>query len=138
MDSTIALFLMQDAVVNGAIYALVAIALVLVFAVTRVILIPQGEFVAFAALTLSSLQAGARPAMAWLLVVLGVLGAAVSLVRARRALTIRRAAKILGWNVVLPAVIAAVAIVVAPLKTRSRGEHRPHAGADRPARRHPL
>ena len=45
MDSTIFLFLVQDGVINGAIYALAAIALVLVFAVTRVILVPQGEFI---------------------------------------------------------------------------------------------
>ena len=46
MDSSIVLFLVQDAIINGAIYALVAVALLLVFAVTRVILVPQGEFVA--------------------------------------------------------------------------------------------
>jgi branched-subunit amino acid ABC-type transport system permease component len=37
---------------------------VLVFAVTRVIFIPQGEFVAFGALTLALLQAGKVPATA--------------------------------------------------------------------------
>ena len=36
MDSTIALILVQDGIVNGAIYALLGMALVLVFAVTRV------------------------------------------------------------------------------------------------------
>ncbi len=45
MDSTILLFLLQDGITSGAIYALLGLALVLVFAVTRVILIPQGEFV---------------------------------------------------------------------------------------------
>jgi hypothetical protein len=35
LDSTIFLFLVQDGVINGAIYALAAIALVLVFAVSR-------------------------------------------------------------------------------------------------------
>ena len=50
---TILLFLLQDGVTNGAIYALLALALVLVFAVTRVILVPQGEFVAYGALTLA-------------------------------------------------------------------------------------
>ena len=43
VDPTIVLFLVQDAVINGAIYALVAVALLLVFAVTRVILVPQGR-----------------------------------------------------------------------------------------------
>ena len=56
MDSTILLFLLQDGVTNGAIYALLALALVLVFAVTRVIFIPQGEFVAYGALTLALLS----------------------------------------------------------------------------------
>jgi branched-chain amino acid transport system permease protein len=45
VDATIFLFLLQDGIINGAVYALVAIATVLVFAVTRVILVPQGEFV---------------------------------------------------------------------------------------------
>ena len=48
-------------------------ALVLVFAVTRVILIPQGEFVALAALTVSALENGSLPGTVWLLITLGVL-----------------------------------------------------------------
>lgn len=43
MDSSIALILLQDGVVNGAIYALLGMALVLVFAVTRVIFIPRAS-----------------------------------------------------------------------------------------------
>ena len=42
MDLQIALMLVQDGIVNGAIYALMALALVLVFSVTRIIFIPQG------------------------------------------------------------------------------------------------
>ena len=71
MDLQIALLLGQDGIANGAIYALLALALVLVFAVTRVIFIPQGEFVAFGALTLASLQAGQLPGTLWLLLCLG-------------------------------------------------------------------
>jgi branched-chain amino acid transport system permease protein len=71
MDFSIALILLQDGVTSGAIYALLALAVVLVFSITRVILIPQGEFVAFGALTLAALQAGATPGTVWLLVVLG-------------------------------------------------------------------
>ena len=51
MDWTIAAFLAADAVQNGTIYALLALALVLVFAVTRVILVPIGELLVFAPLT---------------------------------------------------------------------------------------
>lgn len=58
MDLQIALLLGQDGITNGAIYALLSLALVLVFAVTRVIFIPQGKVVAFGALTLASFQAG--------------------------------------------------------------------------------
>lgn len=72
MDLQIALLLGQDGIVNGAIYALLALALVLVFAVTRVIFIPQGEFVAYGALTLASVQMGQTPGTLWLLMVLGV------------------------------------------------------------------
>jgi branched-chain amino acid transport system permease protein len=59
MDAQIALMLAQDGFVNGAIYALMALALVLVFSVTRVIFIPQGEFVTYAALSMAAIQAGA-------------------------------------------------------------------------------
>ena len=61
MNTTILLFLLQDGITNGAIYALLGLALVLVFAVTRVILIPQGEFVTYGALTYASLAAGRMP-----------------------------------------------------------------------------
>jgi branched-chain amino acid transport system permease protein len=61
MDFSIASILTLDGVTNGAIYALLALATVLVFAVTRVIFIPQGEFVAYGALTLAILQTGNAP-----------------------------------------------------------------------------
>lgn len=76
MDLTIAAILGLDGLTNGAIYALVALALVLVFSVTRIIFIPQGEFVAFGALTLASLQMGKVPGTVWLLLIMAV-GAAV-------------------------------------------------------------
>ena len=71
MDIGIFMILAQDGITSGAVYALVALALVLVFSVTRVIFIPQGEFVAFGALTLAAIQAQAFPASAWLALGLG-------------------------------------------------------------------
>ena len=68
MNTTIMLFLVQDGITNGAIYALLGLALVLVFAVTRVILIPQGEFVTYGALTYATLSAGQVPGTARLAV----------------------------------------------------------------------
>jgi branched-subunit amino acid ABC-type transport system permease component len=67
MDLGIAVILAQDGVINGAIYALLGLAIVLVFSVTRVIMVPQGEFVTFGALTLAMLQAGRIPGTLWLL-----------------------------------------------------------------------
>jgi len=71
MDLSIAAILAQDGITTGAIYALLALALVLVFSVTRVIFIPQGEFVSYGALTLAALQSQKFPATCVLLVALG-------------------------------------------------------------------
>jgi branched-chain amino acid transport system permease protein len=82
MDLSIALILAQDGITTGAVYAMLAVGLVLVFAVTRVIFIPQGELVAYGALTIAALQAGQKPATAWLLALLGVAVFAIDLWRA--------------------------------------------------------
>jgi branched-chain amino acid transport system permease protein len=84
MNLQIAVLLGQDGVTNGAVYALLALAIVLVFAVTRVLLIPLGEYVAFGALTLAALQAGQRSAVVWLLVLLCLAAAAVDVVERTR------------------------------------------------------
>jgi branched-chain amino acid transport system permease protein len=102
MDLQIALILGQDGVTNGAIYALLALALVLAFAVTRVIFIPQGEFVAYGALTLVALQAGKLPGTLWLLLACGVLAAIVDGIAALRARAWSRLLPIAGWNLALP------------------------------------
>ena len=77
MDLTIAALLAQDGITNGAIYALQALALVLVFAVTRVIWIPSGEFVAYGTLTLAGLQLGKPPGTVGLLVGMGIIAGAM-------------------------------------------------------------
>ena len=78
LNTTIMLFLLQDGITNGAIYALLGLALVLVFAVTRVILIPQGEFVTYGALSYAMLSVGKVPGTAWLAVALGIAAFAAS------------------------------------------------------------
>lgn len=75
MNYDVFMMLSVDAITNAAIYALLALALVLVFTVTRVIFLPQGEFVAFGALTLMGLQMGHVPGTVWLLWVLAVFSA---------------------------------------------------------------
>ena len=91
MDLQVILLLGQDGLTNGAIYALLALALVLVFTVTRVIFIPQGEFVAYGALTLAALQAGKIPGTVWLLLAAGT---TVALLDGIRLLRERRYSKL--------------------------------------------
>ena len=114
MDLQIALLLGQDGITNGAISALLSLALVLVFTVTRVIYIPQGEFVAFGALTLASFQAGKTPGTLWLLIGAGVAVALVDLTIALRSGVLRRIPRIVGWNLVYPAAVAAIVFLLKP------------------------
>src|SRR5881275_2657953 len=79
MDFSIATLLTQDGITNGAIYALLSLGLVLVFAVTRVIFVPAGEFVTYGTLTLAALQLGQSPGTARLLAGLAVLAALIEL-----------------------------------------------------------
>jgi len=107
---TIMLFLIQDGITNGAIYALLGLALVLVFAVTRVILIPQGEFVTYGALTYASLSAGQMPGTARLALAMGAVAFLLDLIAARRSLGFRLVARAFAVNVVLPAIVLALAM----------------------------
>ena len=81
MSTDIALFLTQDGIVNASVYALIALAIVLVFMVTRVLFVPQGEFVSYSALTLASLSAGKVPATVWIMLVGAFLAVAISIYR---------------------------------------------------------
>ncbi len=105
MDAEIIAMLGQDGVTNGAIYALLALALVLVFAVTRVIFIPQGELLAWGALTMAALEAGIFPGTVWLLVGCGVLTLAVDAFSATGRRTLGRSAL---WNLAYPLAVAAI------------------------------
>lgn len=85
MNFQIALLLGQDGITNGAIYALLALSILLVFTVTRILLIPQGEFVTYGALTMAALQAGQPTALVWLLLALTLADCAMDLYDATRA-----------------------------------------------------
>ena len=116
MDSTILLFLLQDGITNGAIYALLALALVLVFAVTRVILVPQGEFVTYGALTLAVLDLGKVPGTAGLLIVFATLALALELWSNRRRLSARTLGRLLLLYVLPPLIIVPLTLFIAPLR----------------------
>ncbi len=67
MDGSIFLLLLQDGLTTGAIYLLLAIGLLIVFSVSGVIFIPQGDFVSFAALGFAAMIQGEVPGTLWLL-----------------------------------------------------------------------
>src|SRR6218665_1134161 len=115
MDFSIASILLLDGLTNGAVYALLGLAIVLVFTVTRIIFIPQGEFVAYGALTLAIFQTGKVPGTVWLLLLLAGVAALMELFARwqhhRNALIAVKAA---GRTLVLPVAVSIVAIWAAP------------------------
>jgi branched-chain amino acid transport system permease protein len=122
MNATIAVLLTQDGITSGAIYALIALALLIVFTVTRVILVPQGQFVTFSALTFGLMQQGERPAT-FLFVLIGA--AAAALLDIRRALVARRGreiAQILVRDLTLPLILTCVSLLIPPEKLGTAGQ----------------
>ena len=117
MDYSTASILLLDGVTNGAIYALLGLATVLVFTVPRVIFIPQGEFVAYGALTLAILQTGKVPGTVWLLLILAVLAALMNAHgewrRSRQAAAVALAAL---RTLAFPVLMALVTAWAAPLQ----------------------
>ncbi len=113
LDMTILLFLLQDGITNGAIYALLGLALVLVFAVTRVILIPQGEFITFGALTYATLSAGNVPGTARLALAMGVVAFGFDMFFARKALNAAKIIRALLVDIAFPLALFGLAIALA-------------------------
>ncbi len=148
MNAFVALYLAQDGIANGLIYALLAVSIVLLFSVTRTIFVPQGEFVSFSAITFTTLQDGRMPGTIPLLLVLVLLHFAVDIfsgVRHRRGLAVLKPSlrRILGplaivalaWigsKVALPLMLQAllaVAVVGASGPLLYRLVYQPIAGA---------
>jgi branched-chain amino acid transport system permease protein len=115
MDFSIALLLAQDGVTNGAIYALLALSLVLVFTVTRVIFVPSGEFVTYGTLTLAALQLGKTPGTVGLLLGLAAVAGLLEIYAARQEHSWHRLPRRLGLYVAVPAAIAGIVYAAAPL-----------------------
>jgi branched-chain amino acid transport system permease protein len=115
MDFSIASILLLDGVTNGAIYALLGLATVLVFTVTRIIFIPQGEFVAYGALTLAMLQSGKTPGTVWLLLILAGIAAVMEWVeRFRHHGHAGRATKAAFKTLLAPVIVSLFTIWAAP------------------------
>jgi len=114
MDSSIAAILLLDGLTNGIVYGLIAIALVLVFAVTRILFIPQGEFVAFGALTLAMLQQGVVPGPVWLLLLLAVCATGMQITALLRSGQRSGIARCIAKNLLAPVLISALVAWAAP------------------------
>jgi len=126
MDFSIASILALDGLTNGAIYGLLALALVLVFAVTRAIFIPQGEFVAYGALTLAMLQNGNAigsiwldlgdlPGTVWLLLGLALLVCVLDFVQTRlRGVPLATGARGAMRTLAMPVLVLLVCLFASP------------------------
>ncbi len=117
MDLTIFLFLLQDGLTNGAIYALLGLALVLVFSVTRVILIPQGEFVAFGGLAFALLATGKVPTLIYVSLGISLVALALDLWRLRTHWQAARVLRAVGWRLTLPIITALATLWLAGPQT---------------------
>lgn len=109
----IALLLLQDGVTTGAAYALLSLSLVLVFVVSRVVMVQAGEFVSYAALSLTLIQAGQIPALIWVTTSLTAVIGLVDIIRAADRRTVIKAG--LFW-IALPIAILVATLVLVPRK----------------------
>jgi branched-chain amino acid transport system permease protein len=115
MDLQTALILAQDALTNSAIYILLALAMILIFGTTRILFVPQGEFVSYGALTLASLQLGLVPGTLRLLLALACVAAVMDAVRLCRARSFRKLPLVLITKLLPAVAIAALVHICAPL-----------------------
>ena len=104
MDASIFILLVQDGLTTGAIYLLLAIGLLIVFSVSGVIFIPQGDFVSFAALGFAAMLQGEIPGTLWLLDGAALLCAVLALMQPR---PLRGAA----WSALPAALLTAITVL---------------------------
>jgi len=114
MNTDIALILLQDGLVSGAIYVLLATALVLVFSVTRVVFVPHGDLVAFTALTLSAFESGQRPGTVWIVMLAAALALSLEMIEAVRQRDHARAVLSLLRFGLVPALVVLAALFLVP------------------------
>jgi len=114
MTADIAAILLQDGIANGAIYVLLATVLVLVFTVTRVIFVPQGDLVAFSALTLSAFDTGAVPGTVWILLFGAAIALSLEMVKACAQRDRAHGMRSVVQFGLVPAAVVLVAVVLVP------------------------
>lgn len=122
MDAQIAAILAIDGIATGAIYVLIGLGFVLIFAVTRVIFVPFGDLVAFTALTLASLETGRPPGTIGLVMVLASVASLMEIVANLRARERRAIPRTVLCYLILPLlpVVAVWLLSGTPLTMASR------------------
>jgi branched-chain amino acid transport system permease protein len=124
MTTEIALLLGIDGIANGAIYVLVGLGIVLIFSVTRVIFVPFGDIVAFAALTQAALQRNRVPGTIYLLIALAAIARVMEAIHWwRRGDLRRRGLGVVGYGI-LPLIPAAIAWLAARAMSWARSSAR--------------
>lgn len=108
MTSDIAAILAIDGIASGAIYVLIAIGFVLIFAVTRVIFVPFGDIAAFTALTLAALETQKLPGTGGLVALLALVATAMQVTADLRAGAASAIPRTLAFYLVLPLVPVAL------------------------------
>jgi branched-chain amino acid transport system permease protein len=119
----IALLLIQDGISTGAIYVLVGLGIVLIFLVTRVIFVPFGDVVGYAALTLAALQMKQLPGTVWLVLILAAMATATevyALVRHGQTRRLPKAVMLYGLLPVVPALLVWLAASRSPARSCCR------------------
>jgi branched-chain amino acid transport system permease protein len=108
MNSEIAAILAMDGIATGAIYVLIALGFVLIFAVTRVIFIPFGDIAAFTALTLAALETKQLPGTVGLVAALAGLATLMELTSILRAGTFAHIPRAFFYYLFLPLIPVAL------------------------------
>lgn len=112
MSLEVFFLLAQDALTNGAIYALMAVGIVMLFSVTRIAFISFGDLIAYSSLTLATLQLNQLPGTVWLLALLSAIAVVMEIVRLARLRALSRLPLAFLVFGVLPLIPIALALML--------------------------
>lgn len=115
MTFDIGAILFQDGLANGSVYILMAVALVLVFTVSRIVFVPQGDLVAFSALTLAAFETGIVPGTVWMLAGLASIAVVIDLCSAAASRDWSGMPRALVENLAIPGVLLLLAFFLVPV-----------------------
>jgi branched-chain amino acid transport system permease protein len=108
MNIDIAIFLIKDGIGNGAIYSMIALGIVLIFNVTRIVLVSYGDLLAYSALTLAAIQSGHLPGTVWILLLFAAAALVleiITILRRNEPNRLKRAVMLYGVVPATPAIL---------------------------------